>query len=158
MKGGREQTLDWEQEYGFLSQLCQYVVVTISQAFHLYKSWFPFCKMGCLNQTNFVLFSHICKASCSQSPSSHSPRHPLPSRLHLLRLNNLQAHSWFLLCFAPQAYGVLGSPFHLPASYGPCRLNTSLSHCEKFSLTISVFPNLTILLERYCSMCIYNTS
>ena len=46
---------------------------------------------------------------------------------------------------------------HLPSSCCPCSLNTSLTHYTMFSLTFSVFPNLTTLLDRYSLLCLYKT-
>lgn len=105
-----------------------------------------------------VLFPHIFKASCNQNTSYHDTCRPLPSRLHLPCLNSLEAHSWFLLCFALQRIWGVRLSLPLTPSCHPCRLSTSLPHHKKFSLIISAFPNLTLILDRYCLMCRYNTS
>lgn len=119
--------------------------------------------MGCLRQMNFsfkILWSYshtfsrppVVRAQALTAHITLSAGVSICSGQMISRL--IRSFSSTLLF---SACGVLGSPFHLPHSCCPCSLNTSLTHYMMFSLTISVFPNLIILLDRYRLLCLYNT-
>lgn len=143
-----EITLDWKQEYLLLPQLCNYMVMTISKSFQLYRSWLPCCKRGCLNQMNFsfrILWS-----------DSHTFSRPPVARaqaitVHItLSLAGSICSGWtifelthsFSSALLFSAYGVLGSPFHLPLLVLPAD-STQVSPTMRSSLQSQ--SSLTVL-------------
>lgn len=161
-QGRAETTLDREWESLFLSRLGNCMAVTIRESCRLYRPWFPFGSVERLGQKNFSLKL--------LRPCSHTFSRPPVARAQAITAHVTLPHQ-APSAWAEQALGslvispVLCSSAHmgcealppLTPSCRPCRLNTSLPRNE-CSVIISVFPNFTILLDRYCLMCLHKTS
>lgn len=138
-----------EHKYQFLSQVCNHIALALHKSFHLCGPWFPFCKMGSSNQMHFSFkILQSCSHTFSGPPVARAHAltdtpHPPPSRLPPLWLDN----SWLTRALSlAQLFGarvVSGSPFHLPTSCWPGRLNAGLPHHHKFCLTSSALTSLS---------------